>query len=173
MKQSFTFFGFNAKKLFLSCLLLMVISVEAYSVPAKPGLRRQLTLADGNVVNALLVGDEYGHYWLGDDGNSYQSVSGTTLFQQVNAQEVRQRAQVRRNTANKRRVRRLAPQRVGEVGGITGQKKGLIILVNFSNVSFNSTNNNALYQRIANEENFSYGNFKGSMYDYFKAQSEG
>ena len=95
------------------------------------------------------------------------------IYQRVDAQQVKQRAALRRQAADQRRLRRLAPRKVGEVGSITGQKKGLIILVNFTDVNFQSDNNKALYERIANEENFSDGNFKGSMYDYFKAQSEG
>ncbi|MCR4852455.1 MAG: M6 family metalloprotease domain-containing protein, partial [Prevotella sp.] len=64
---------------------------------------------------------------------------------------------------------------VGEVGNYKGQKKGIIILVNFSNVSFKSSNNNALFQSIANEENYTNANlgFKGSMRDYFYKQSDG
>lgn len=151
----------------------LMFAVLAFAVPAKPGLTRLLTLSNGSTVMATLVGDEHGHYWQGTDGKNYQLISGTTTYQEVNSQEVIQRAQQRRAQANQRRVRRMAPQRVGDVGSITGKKKGLIILVNFTDVSFKASNNNALYKRIANEQNFSYGNFKGSMYDYFYAQSDG
>jgi len=163
----------NVRRLMSAFVFMLFTAAVINSVPAKPGLKRLLTLSDGSKVSALLVGDEYGHYWLGDDGNTYQSVSGTSVYELVNAQEVRQRAQVRRHAANQRRMRRLDSRKVGDVGAITGQKKGLIILANFYDASFNSSNNNALYQRIANEKNFSYGDFKGSMYDYFYAQSEG
>lgn len=156
----------------LLCIMLM-ISLMAMAVPAKPGFTRLLRLADGTSVSARLVGDEHGHYWLGQDGKAYHQAQAEEYFTVVDVEAIKSRASVRRQQSNARRVKRLAPRRVGEVGGITGQKKGLIILVNFSDVSFKSANNNALYQRIANEENFSYGNFKGSMYDYFKKQSLG
>ncbi len=156
----------------LLCIMLM-ISLMAMAVPAKPGFTRLLRLADGTSVSARLVGDEHGHYWLGQDGKAYHQAQAEEYFTVVDVEAIKSRASVRRQQSNARRVKRLAPRRVGEVGGITGQKKGLIILVNFSDVSFESANNNALYQRIANEENFSYGNFKGSMYDYFKKQSLG
>ena len=48
-----------------------------------------------------------------------------------------------------------------------------MILVNFKDKSFQTGHDNALFNRIANEEGFSEGNFKGSMADYFKAQSRG
>ena len=153
--------------------MLLCMSAALWAVPAKPGLKRLLTLADGTQVTAMLVGDEHGHYWMGDDGRAYQAVSGTDVFQLIDKTEVTKRAQTRRSAANQRRMRRLAPRKVGSVGNYTGQKKGLIILANFIDEKFKSSNNNALYQRIANEKNFSSGNFKGSMYDYFYAQSEG
>ena len=48
-----------------------------------------------------------------------------------------------------------------------------MLLVNFQDTKFKPANNKELYERIANEEGFSEGNFKGSMADYFKAQSRG
>ncbi len=169
----FKVFSPNYSRRVMMLMSLLMFAVLAFAVPAKPGLTRLLTLSNGSTVMATLVGDEHGHYWQGTDGKNYQLISGTTTYQEVNSQEVIQRAQQRRAQANQRRVRRMAPHRVGDVGSITGKKKGLIILVNFTDVSFNASNNNALYKRIANEQNFSYGNFKGSMYDYFYAQSDG
>ena len=159
-------------------VMLTASAMMLFAVPAKPGLTRLLTLADGTTVNATLVGDEHGHFWKGADGKSYQLVPGIGNYQEVNSQDIVRKAQQRRAQANQRRTKRMAPQKIGEVGSISGQKKGLIILVNFSDVTFKNANNNALYQRIANEQNFTYTvnssySFKGSMYDYFKAQSEG
>ena len=157
---------------------LLLMSVAAFAVPAKPGLTRLLTLTDGTTVNATLVGDEYGHFWKGADGKSYQLVTGTDTYQEVNGQDIIEKARQHRAQANQQRMKRLAPRKVGEVAHITGQKKGLVILVNFSDVSFDSDHNATLYNDIANKENFTYTvnsnySFKGSMYDYFKAQSEG
>jgi len=160
------------KKIFLT-LALTVVALAVSAIPAKPGIIRTLTLSDGTTVKAQLVGDEHGHYWLTQDGRAYQQQEGTAYFSEVSLSSVTTKAQARRSQSNARRTKRLAPRRVGEVGGITGKKKGIIILVNFSNVAFQEANTNALYQRIANEKNFSYGDFKGSMYDYFYAQSEG
>ena len=157
----------------------LMLAMTTFAMPAKPGLTRLLTLTDGTTVSATLVGDEHGHFWRGADGKSYQLITGTDTYQEVRGQDIVQKAQQRRAQANQHRMKRLAPHRsIGDVGTITGEKKGLIILVNFSDVAFQSGNTNALYQRIANEQNFTYTvnssySFKGSMYDYFKAQSEG
>ena len=155
-------------------LLLLLMSTAAYAVPAKPGVRRQLKLDDGTTVSAMLVGDEHGHYWLGTNGKTYLTVDRDDKAMEVNLEGIKEQAQERRLAVDQRRARRLAAaKKVGTVGEYIGEKKGLILLVNFSDVSFKNANDNALYQRIANEENFSEGQFHGSVYDYFYAQSEG
>ena len=160
-------------KRLLSFLNLMVVVVTMMAVPAKRGQWKTLKLADGTEVRAQLVGDEHGHFWKSADGLAYTQQGDNQFFQQVDANVIQERAQVRRHEINAKRVKHMASRRVGEVGNYQGTKKAIIILVNFSNKSFKSANNNALYQRIANEEGFSEGNFKGSMADYFKAQSRG
>jgi len=162
----------KVRKRSMMLFALLLLATVVFAVPAKPGLKRLLTLTDGTTVTATLVGDEFAHYWVDGDGNTYQAAGGD-VYQLVDVQTVKQRAAKRRAASNQRRMRRLAPRKVGDVGSISGSKKGLIILVNFSDVKFKTGNDNALYKRIANEENLSYGDFKGSMYDYFKAQSEG
>lgn len=167
----FKVFSPNYSRRVMMLMSLLMFAVLAFAVPAKPGLTRLLTLSNGSTVMATLVGDEHGHYWQGTDGKNYQLISGTTTYQEVNSQEVIQRAQQRRAQANQRRVRRMAPQRVGNVGSITGDKKGIIILVNFKDDSFTATQDD--FYKLANQQNYNSGNYKGSMYDYFYAQSEG
>ena len=149
---------------------VLMLAMATLAVPAKPGLKRQLTLVDGTTVSATLVGDEHAHYWLGADGKAYQS-AGNDVYQSVDLQAVKQHGAQRRAAANQRRTRRLAPRKVGEVGSITGDKKGIIILVNFKDVSFTATQ--ADFNNLANTQNYVSGNYKGSMYDYFYAQSDG
>ena len=152
---------------------LLLLAVTASAVPAKPGLTRQLTLSNGTTVTATLVGDEFGHFWKGVDGKSYQAVSGTEIYQEVNAKEIIEKAKQQRAQANSRRAQRLANRTIGNFKNLDGDKKSIIILVNFQDVKFDDSHDNAVFQRIANEENFNEAPFKGSLRDYFKAQSEG
>lgn len=157
--------------LFLSVFLLL--STVVYAVPARPGQRRDLTLTDGTVVSALLVGDEHGHYWLADDGKAYRSDGD--IYVEIDLKSVQEKAQEQRKESNMRRAKRLngnQPRKTPSPG-MTGSKKGLIILVNFSDVAFGDGHDNALYCKIANKVGFSEGSFQGSMYDYFYNQSEG
>ena len=165
------YFKFFRYGLVLSGLLMLCQAADA--VPARPGVRRDLTLADGTVVNALLVGDEYGHYWLGEDGKGYRS--NGSIYEEIDVQSVQRSARRQRAEANSRREQRLSGNRAAKRAsdGYIGKKKGLIILVNFSDVAFQKGHDKSLYQRIANEKGFSDGKFKGSVYDYFYDQSDG
>lgn len=159
------------KKL-LMALSLAVMTMTAGAVPAKKGVWKTLMLTDGTEVKAQLVGDEHGHFWKGANGLAYRwTESG---YETVDAKTIMEKAKARRMKANAQRMKRL-PKRdmLSGVGNYTGKKKGLILLVNFSNKTFKTANNKALYQRIANEAGFSEGNFHGSMADYFKDQSLG
>ena len=145
-----------------------MISLSAIAVPAKRGQQKTLQLADGTEVKAVLVGDEFGHFWKGDDGKTY-TLRGD-FYQAIDAQVTLKRARSLRQQENARRVRRLPTDAATHY---TGKKKGLIILVNFQDKTFQAAHTNALYTRIANEEGFSEGPFVGSIADYFKAQSRG
>ena len=152
---------------------MLLLSAAVVAVPAKRGVKKTLVLSDGTTVQAQLVGDEFGHYWVAADGKAYQEESGAGYYKLVNAQNINSSAQQRRAQVNEERTRRLAARRVGEVGNYAGKKRGIVILVNFSDTKFKPAHDKALFQRMANEEGFSWGDFKGSMYDYFKKQSLG
>ena len=167
-------FSYRSVKLTVLTLVMMLFVTAANAVPAKPGQKRQLTLANGTIVSALLVGDEHGHYWLADDGKAYQDVNNSNVFQLIDKQAINEKARERRMKVNQQRAKRLPGRHnEGTNSGYIGDKKGLIILVNFSDKSFNASNNNARYQDIANKVNYSSGKFVGSVHDYFYAQSEG
>ena len=157
----------------VASLMFLIVTI-VYAVPAKPGLFRVLTLSDGTTVHARLVGDEHGHYWLGDDGKAYQSVGNT--YQLVDREAIGANANQRRQEANQRRAQRLAPARRsgGAVGNYEGEKTGLIILVNFKDVTFGNEHTLDRFDDIANKKNFNDNwRFEGSVRDYFLAQSEG
>lgn len=155
---------------FFFILSLLIVTLTVSAVPAKRGLWKTLTLSNGTEVRAQLVGDEHGHYWQAEDGIAYIQAVDADYYVPVEAQQVLAKAKARRAKVNAQRVQK---REFGHPTHYEGQKKGIIILVNFKDKSFKSSNNNALYQKIANQENFNEGDFKGSMADYFKAQSRG
>lgn len=152
-----------------------IITLSVSAIPAKPGVKRLLTLTDGTTIEARLVGDEHGHYWLGTNGKAYQKTKDGKTYQLVDAEQVKQQAQVRRDKINQQRAKRMpGAKRAAGTSSISGEKKGIIILVNFADdVKFQEENDNAYFQLIANKENFQDDYFYGSVHDYFLKQSEG
>lgn len=161
----------------LSIIAAVMIATAICAVPAKRGLWKTLKLADGTEVRAEMRGDEYSKHYRSEDGRLFVKDTATGLYTQTDATAITAKAAKKRAASQARRARKAAKAKaaVGETNGsYTGAKKGLIILVQFSDVKFKTANNPALFKRIANEEGFSSSaGFIGSVHDYFKAQSLG
>ena len=153
-------------KKMMTLLSLMVVAMTMMAVPAKRGLWKTLTLQDGTEVKAMLVGDEHGHFWRAENGKAYLEQEGTTYFKAIDDKQLVAKAKARRQQANAKRAMR---RTFGHPTTILGQKKAIMLLVNFNDKSFKPANDSVLFTRIANEDGFSEGKFKGSMKDYFKA----
>ncbi len=161
---------------------LLAFAHNSHSVPAKRGVWRTITLSNGLEVKARLCGDEHAHWWQTEDGRCFGVDSlgkGKTVVPRELMAEARSRVAARRMANAKRANAKKTNQRVatnGDTGKFQGQRHGLIILVNFADTKFSVSKfgpTQTLYTRIANEENYGENNFKGSISDYFKAQSGG
>ena len=161
----------EAKRI-LTTITLLAACLVMMAGPASRGLYRTLQLANGRQMRAMLVGDEYGSFWRGDDGKAYQLVAGS--YQTVDEKAIIDQAQTRRAQANTLRAKQLPHTRgIGDYSGYFGHHKSLVILVNFADVTFQEGHDNALFQRIFNEEHFNEPPFVGSVADYFRDQSRG
>lgn len=151
----------------------LFVVLSAMAVPAKPGAWRTISLTDGTQVKVQLVGDEFMHYYQSADGTRYIYDAASATYQVYSDSQFsnsRRKAVARRAKANNRR----AVRRKANVTNIfRGTKKGLIILAQFTDSKFQSGHDRALYNKIANAENYTDNGFKGSVKDYFKAQSAG
>lgn len=160
------------KRLFTLWVVLFVV-LSAMAVPAKPEVWRTISLTDGTQVKVQLVGDEFMHYYQSEDGTRYLYDAASATYQVYSDSQFsnsRRKAVARRAKANNRR----AVRRKANVTNIfQGTKKGLIILAQFTDSKFQSGHDCALYNKIANAENYTDNGFKGSVKDYFKAQSAG
>lgn len=160
------------KRWFTLWVVLFVV-LSAMAVPAKPGVWRTISLTDGTQVKVQLVGDEFMHYYQSADGTRYLYDAASATYQVYSDSQFsnsRRKAVARRAKANNRR----AVRRKADVTNIfQGTKKGLIILAQFTDSKFQSGHDRALYNKIANAENYTDNGFKGSVKDYFKARSAG
>ena len=169
------------KKFFLiSFICFFVTLLPCNAIPAKPGLIRTLTLQDGTTVKAQLVGDEHGHYWLGQDGRAYQNVEGTAYFAVVDATAIQASANARR--ALRRKVcyastsdglGRYNTPGLGALNSI-GEYTIPVIMVQFSDKEFKSTTTVEKMTRFYNEQGYhDESGCVGSVRDYFISQSRG
>ncbi len=129
-----------------------------------------------------LVGDEFHHCLMTDKGVAVRFDSVTGYYTPIEASVLNQsleRASQLRRQANEVREARLArgAQRVtsakdvGAPKSIVGNKKGLVILVSFSDTKIKSTNQQ--FWDMFNKEGYNLNNHKGSVRDYFRDQSYG
>ena len=149
---------------------MLFAAVAMMAVPAKKGQWRMITLTDGTQVRAELCGDEYLHYMRDVEGNVYvKHVAGN--YELANDDALQARARTRATTANGRR--RARARKSNGDKGYHGSKKGLVILVDFSDASFTVTNPKATFSDVLNKVDYKDGDFKGSVRDYFADQSNG
>lgn len=156
-------------KRLLQTFLLLALTVSAFAVPAKKGVWRDITLSNGTTVRAQLVGDEFSHYWLGADGKKYLAVGDGFVSASDATLKANAARRVRRTTPR----RAMGPRKSMDLTNYRGKKKGLIILVQFSDVSFKAGNDKAKFNDIANASGYTTDEgFRGSVKDYFIAQSD-
>ncbi|MBQ3781181.1 MAG: M6 family metalloprotease domain-containing protein [Bacteroidaceae bacterium] len=153
----------------------LLVALSAAAIPAKP-VKRTLTLTDGTTITATLRGDENLHYYVTDDGRALTECSDGT-FQFADEQAIRTTWQQRLNRRNSLRLARhqhmrtsTGPRReFGVPGRIVGEKRGLVILVNFNGKSMKHTRQE--FDDQFNQTGYSKNSHIGSVRDYFYKQS--
>lgn len=152
---------------------LMLIAVTIMAVPAKPGVKKIVTLKDGSTVELTLRGDEHFSFYTDSEGQPCQVVNGQLkMMTQEEVTEIW--------TANKRQriemagldVLKRAARRAGTPSNATtGNHRGLVILMEFPDKKFVTKNLQKTYERFFNEEGYNEGGMAGSVRDFFKKQS--
>ena len=155
------------KKLVLFLFAALFFAAIASALPARRGTFKY-TQPDGTVITLQLHGDEFFHWTtnaagetveLGEDGY-YRPVEESTLTTRRNA------ARARRTTVNRARAKNSDHVAVG-------QKHFLVILVQFSDLSFQATNNNAAFTNMLNQKGYSSNGATGSARDFYYDNSKG
>ena len=151
----------NMKKI-LSIFLMLCIVSSLSAVPARKGWESR-TLEDGSTVELQQRGDEFYHYWETWDGKvAVMQENGTFVLTGESAPTPSQVA-----------ARRVAsPYHRRSIGTINLAPRGLVILVNYSDVSFRPENTRAAMDSMMNAQGYSYNGATGSSRDYFIAQSD-
>ncbi len=156
--------------------IFLFISTLSYSIPAKRV--KKSIIVDGQNVEVTLVGNEKVHYWRSADGHKYvenkdgkYAIFAETVYREAlksEKYELNKAESYAHNTTSF--AKSMAKRKVK----YQGERRGLLILVNFADNKFTSTANpNEDYTKLASSENYKGSSNYGSVRDYFKAQSYG
>ena len=178
---------------------MLLISILIYAVPAKSGIFK-VTQPDGTEIELVLNGDEYSNFITSVDGfllkkndnrfyhyatmNKDGVISTTKFIYHVPEKRTDKEKkfinqvlsknnfrEISKNVSEKRYVslQQQVKQRAGE--RVVGEK-GIVLLVNFSDVKFLSPTANSDFNALMNKQGYSVGNAIGSSRDYFIASSD-
>jgi len=137
------------------------------AVPAKR-VKKTITLADGTTREVTLQGNENAHYYVTADGVMYRK-NAEGVYAELTAEALKAKMRTRPK-ANANKVKRRATWGL-EQQNIRGEKKGLVILVSFSDLEMTHTQSD--FNDYFNKEGYNTSGMGGSVRDYFLAQSYG
>ena len=163
------------KRLLLTTLATMMAVITVLAVPAKPGVKKKVTLKDGSIVELTLKGDEHFSYYTDAKGVPCMLKDGelVTMTSREVAETWASRKQQRLSLADAASSRRAARRAGKPSKTTTGEQRGLVILLEYLDMKFTTENVQQVYNRFFNEENYSEGGMAGSVRDYFRSQSYG
>ena len=146
----------------------LVPNMRLMADPADPSITKKIILGDGIVDEVRLVGDEFFFCWRSISSGKYYHDDGKYGLKEISLHDIK--AQRALSFANRETCDRL---QLPDKQNCLGVKQQLVILVEFSDISFSKKNDVSFYNRFFNEPNFSEGRFNGSVRDYFLSQSNG
>ena len=152
------------KRIFVLLLSIVCCALGGvWAVPAKP-IVKTLIQPDGSELKVRLVGDENGHYYITPEGNVVERDKDGWYVVGNGQQREGERLQMPRKRVHSSTVdeQRRAPHQA---------ERGLVILVEFSDVSFSKTRQN--FDDLLNKEGYNYNGATGSARDYFRDASNG
>ena len=152
-----------------SILIILAFSLSLMAKPARPGFF-PYTQPDGSTVLIQQHGDEWGHWTTNkagqvvrmDEDGFYRVVEGVTADMAAQAASIRRRA--RRQMASASRSK--APIALG-------QKHFLLVMVEFSDLSFKIDNPGQTFSDMLNQPGYSANGADGSARDYYYENSHG
>lgn len=186
----------------LFTLGLLLVSTSAGAVKAYPGLQ-PVTQSDGSVIMARLTGDEHSHIICSEDGYPIERGADNNFYYYIKnpdgrvvLSDIRVGSALRRTSGELnllksidkadlirtmtdlqearsiRKVRRNLPPQVSGFP-CTGSPRGLVLLIEYSDVYFTVENPNESFHRMLNEPGYSDIGAWGSARDWFIANSNG
>lgn len=166
----------------ITLLISVFLAANAIAVPAfRSWITR--TLTDGREVMVMSVGDENGHWFVDEEGRCLMADEKDRLYyvDKASLEAITERCRERITRNSGRRAERLKRMRHENTGphsrAISGNKRGVVILVEFPDVKFSvangSQNVNAFFNKRFNDRGEIASGYVGSVSEYFYDQSYG
>lgn len=158
--------------------------MATFAIPAKR-VAVKLEQPDGTSITAYLRGDEHCHFYVNE--NDKMLIEGEDGFYRIATSDeeaaICNRWQTKIEQSNKRRAKRAEAnlrncdsrgrKAFGKRGNYIGKKRGLVILVNFLNLSMKTPDAEVAFEEQFNKIGYSENEHIGSVHDYFYDQSYG
>ena len=157
------------KRMILALALLFAGLQIMNAIPAYPG-KMVYTQPDGKRIVLQRHGDEFGH-WTTNAAGKVVRLDADGFYREVSDETV---ATIQRNAAARRSEARQVRAAKANARSVTGQRHFLVILVEFSDLSYTTCENpNADFSALLNEVGYSVNGGTGSAHDYFLENSNG
>ena len=158
-------------KRLISLSIVIVIAVSAWAVPAYRGWQTKIQ-PNGSTITIRQTGDEFFHYWENEEGQQVK-LHEDGWWRVLDAPAVQSEVSKQKQASRKYNQRGGGSKARKAAGQINLAPRGLVILVNFSDVTYRSGNTRAAMSDLMNSENYTYNSATGSVREFFKAQSNG
>lgn len=165
-------------RFFTFILSFFFLTAGAFAIPASraPFVVYQ---SDGTALTVVLTGDEFCHFLATLDGVPVVEDGGgfyRMAPEMKEELEARWSAKSKRRNAQRMERSALSKQRrinMASEGAYIGDKKGIVILVNFSDLGMSSAHTNEAFDAQFNMVGYKENGNMGSVHDYFYDQSYG
>ena len=146
-------------------IVALVSAVCLWAVPAYRGWQTKAQ-PNGTEITVRQIGDEFFHYWETEDGQIAEEQADGTFVITGERVPTAEQAAAKHQAA---KAMHYTPHKA--IGQLNLAPRGLLVLVQFSNVSFAAGNDSTAFSNMLNQAGYNYNGATGSAIDYFKAQS--
>ena len=150
-------------KKFCIVAFVCLLAMTANAVPAFRGWQTK-TQPDGTTIEVRQMGDEFYHYWETKDGKIALEQADGTFVKTDETKPSDDQIKARRAVSPMNKPRKA-------IGQLNLAPRGLLILVQFSDVTFAAENDSAAFNDMLNTTGYNYNGATGCAAEYFKAQS--
>jgi len=167
---------------YILTLTALALCCVAFAIPSKR-IPFFVKLSDGTSLKVVMVGDESFHYLASfadgtpvvenEDGTYSLAPEKKTIIESTWRDRLAKRNAGRFAKARQVDAAQTTRAKFGYPTTFTGKKKGLVILVNFANLTMKTANTQAEWNNLFNQNGYSKNGAIGSVHDYFYDQSYG